>query len=297
MAATGNGWHTVLHVEGHNEAGEQIMSTQKRRHIDGEDTDKSFRGIEFNINEDTTHDTPRQLARIGTNPSCDIVLPVEFMWFKCYFDVNRISGEILLHVSFDGAKDRQKKVDFRLKRWDVGEDEYKYHRVHLKTTDWAIVLHPDLSPPQSSEETTTERQYVLTVGRAEFLIRPPGYGPGTYGPAPEILRYMKSHFGTWHRPHHHDSVYKGKITNVPIRKLGEGGQGVVNHVVSTLNGCHFARKVINVSNIPNYRICRDGRSFVQILLAEVKLLEKLHESVSFGALSSRSASQYSVRYC
>ncbi|EPE02905.1 protein kinase [Ophiostoma piceae UAMH 11346] len=226
----------------------------------------------------------RPLARIGTNRDCDIVLPEEFGQVELCFNVNSYSGEIVLHANVKNTTTSKKPrtaVDFRRRAWDKDDEEVRDILVH-SGTQWAVVLHPDLTRPTSQQE---KRQYRLQVGKAEFLIHPFDYGLGEHCPLPRQLNYMKSAFGFSGRSEYHHAIHMGVIKNVPIRRLGKGAQGVVWHVISTRNGYHFAQKKIDVGIYAESRILRDGLSATDVLKDEVILLQEIQGKQCSGNVS------------
>jgi len=237
-----------------------------------------------------------------TYSSCpSVVAPLFSRNDQCYFDFNKVTGELLLH-------DISERKDTNL--FDASE-EHPVDRLQKTPRQCAVVLGPNLYP---DPENPRDRRWIFRIREATFRLVPfrsrgdeaafaqrrlafagqpdpertfegtieqlvtlglrslgSGALTSTYmTQAPVNFNPHNTRFKTPLEPEADDAVQHTKL-----RPLGVGGQGVVHLVVDNHTGAHYACKFVAVrQEVPFWGIYseRDFRAKVE---EEVNLVQSL----------------------
>ncbi|EPE06371.1 calcium calmodulin-dependent protein kinase [Ophiostoma piceae UAMH 11346] len=274
MSAPGDTLTRVFYLQPENDVGHVILEKKSKSLVNINKTLSFPIGFSY---PDTgpTHTTKKHLAQIGTDPSSDIVLPEEYANLECLFDVNSHTGVVLLHAKCppqSPSTDQKatphqtiRKVIQPKRLLPVGEDDDPADEVTVHSgMDWALSFH---RPATDNKKIA----YLLKIRSAQFrILQDPSFDLCS-----EASTYLKKTFGSLTLSDHGNAVFKDKITSLSLGLLGEGAQGKVERVVSSLNGYIFARKKINVEALTQVRNIPPGQTYKDILLKEKEIVNKI----------------------
>ncbi|KAH7176596.1 kinase-like domain-containing protein [Dactylonectria macrodidyma] len=251
----------------------------------GDPFNPSVRYLRIGLNQ--VAKVPDRLVTFGHMATSDIILRDDLFSTAdhCYFDFHPTTGELLLH---DISKVNKTEL------FHIGQNEVD----QLWTSPRQCVVRYD-------------REYIITIGRANFRLVPrhlqsDGDKPALFAERLELVRRMPKHLqwyqatsaqlhalkkqwltsadtGEAFNPGGEDTNQPERDTNQPerdtkirhvyIQDLGEGAQGSVHEVVDLHTGDHFARKVCRFQPIRWWKILNEDQ-FKGRIQREVTLVKK-----------------------
>lgn len=245
-------------------------------------------GPVLRIGLDQKPKSPPHLVRFGRHKEHnDVILNNHFSRNdQCYFDINKDTGELLLH-DISEKNDTELRDILVTSRDDQKVEQPGSSQIWKSPRQCVVVLSPD--PYVSAEGAAVEREWILQIGtrvRAEFRLVP----PRTHGQDGARLTEQKLEFARQHDPeltvdctlgraltlglealrsqamtttyqtgstttyNPHNTRFrtpiepeaKDVIRSTKLRPLGRGAQGDVHKVVDMYNGNHHACKIVAV---------------------------------------------------
>jgi hypothetical protein len=311
---------TVFYLDPMNKYATEIVrdpANGNRRCLDPDNPTKSF----LRIGLDQQPKTPPHLARFGRRECNDVILNIRFSRNdQCYFDFNKETGELLLH-------DISEKGDTELYDIDETKKDKKGRAQIWKTPRQCVVVlardsyRNPIDNPDDNPDDNPERQWILKIRNAEFLLRPrrtqsdrdevacaeerqafacqPDPDRTFEGTMQRLitlgLQSLQSEgLTTTYQPsstvNTHDTRFQTElqpeedevIRYTKLGLLGSGGQGEVHKVVDMYNGNYYACKLVAVkAQVPEWNIY-SPREFRARIEQEVYLVRELNHVSSLS---------------